>query len=88
MVILPVSDHEAALVLSALGYFDEEVLPHSVPRIELYKLIKYIQETFGFGVRGICTCIVRAILWRSPRGLTFRPMQPITLRERFGVPSV
>jgi hypothetical protein len=48
MVELPISDHEAALVLSALGYFDEEVLPHSVPRIELYKLIKYIQETFGF----------------------------------------
>jgi hypothetical protein len=48
MVVLPVSDHEAALVLSALGYLDEEVLPHSVPRIELYKLIKYIQETFGF----------------------------------------
>ena len=49
MVELPISDHEAALVLSALGYFDEEVLPHSVPRNELYKLIKYIQETFEFG---------------------------------------
>jgi hypothetical protein len=49
-VELPISDREAALVLSALGYFDEEVLPYSVPRIELYKLIKYIQETFGFGV--------------------------------------
>ena len=50
MVELPISDQEAALVLSALGYFDEEVLPHSVPRIEFYRLIKYIQETFGFGV--------------------------------------
>jgi len=50
MVELPISDHEAALVLSALGYFDEEVLPHSVTRIELYKLIEYIQETFGFDV--------------------------------------
>lgn len=48
MIDLPISDNEAALVLSALGYFDEEVLPHSVPRIDLYKLIKYIQETFGF----------------------------------------
>ena len=52
MVVLPISDHEAALLLSALGYFDEEVLPHSVPCIELYKLIKYIQETFGFEVCG------------------------------------
>ena len=50
MVELPISDCEAALVLSALGYFDEEVLPHSVPRIEPYKLIKYIQVTFGFEV--------------------------------------
>jgi hypothetical protein len=50
MVELPISDREAALVLSALGYFDEEVLPHSVPRIELYRLIKGIQETFGFEV--------------------------------------
>ncbi|MGD0953269.1 MAG: hypothetical protein ABR985_12905 [Methanotrichaceae archaeon] len=50
MVELPISDHEAALVLSTLGYFDEEVLPHSVPRIDLYKIIKYIQETFGFEV--------------------------------------
>ena len=50
MVELPISDREAALILSTLGYFDEEVLPHSVPRIELYRLIKYIQETFGFGV--------------------------------------
>ena len=33
---------------SALGYFDEEVLPHSVPHVQLYRLIKYIQETFGF----------------------------------------
>ena len=41
---------KAALVLSTLGYFDEEVLPHSVPRIDLYKIIKYIQETFGFEV--------------------------------------
>ena len=48
MIDLPISDSEAALVLSALGYLDEEVLPHSVPRIDLYKLIKYIQETFGF----------------------------------------
>lgn len=48
MVKLPISDHEAVLVLSALGHFDEEVLPHSVPRFELYRLIKYIQETFGF----------------------------------------
>jgi hypothetical protein len=31
-----------------LGLSREEVLPHSVPRIELYKLIKYIQDTFGF----------------------------------------
>jgi hypothetical protein len=50
MVELQISDQEAALVLSALGYFDEEVLPHLVPRIELYKLIKYIQEAFGFEV--------------------------------------
>jgi hypothetical protein len=50
MVDLPISDSEAALVLSSLGYFDEEVLPHSVPRIELYKPIKYNQETFGFDV--------------------------------------
>jgi hypothetical protein len=50
MIELPISDREAALVLSALGYFDEEVLPHSVPRIELYKLIKYVQKTFGFEI--------------------------------------
>jgi hypothetical protein len=48
IVELSISDHEAASVLPALSYFDEEVLPHSVPRIELYRLIKYIQEKFGF----------------------------------------
>ena len=48
MVELSISDHEAALVLSALSYFDEEVLPHSMPRIELYKTIKYILDSFGF----------------------------------------
>ena len=50
MVKLPISDREAALILPALGYYDEEILPHSVPRIELYRLIKYIRETFGLEV--------------------------------------
>jgi hypothetical protein len=50
MIDLEISDREAALVLSALGYFDEEILPYSVSRIELYGLIKYVQETFGFEV--------------------------------------
>lgn len=48
MVELPISDRDAALVLSSLSFFDDEVLPHSVPRITLYELLKYIQETFGF----------------------------------------
>jgi hypothetical protein len=48
MVDFSIDDHDASLVLSALGYFDEEVFPHSVPRKTLYKLIKYIRDTFGF----------------------------------------
>lgn len=48
MVELSISDRDADLILSALSFFDDEVLPHSVPRITLYELLKYIQETFGF----------------------------------------
>jgi hypothetical protein len=46
MVDLSISDSEASLVLSALSYFDEEVLPRSVPRDTLYKLVKNIVTTF------------------------------------------
>lgn len=70
MVNLSISYSEAASALSALSYFDEEILPKSVPRITLYELMKQVQETFGFQKFPSYVPIDRELLSKEARTLS------------------